>query len=35
MCDKAVDTCPSVFDFVPNIYKSSQICVKLFSKDFL
>ena len=33
MCDKAVDTCPLVFDFVSDLYKSQEICDKAVFKE--
>ena len=29
MCDKAVDTCPFVFDSIPDQYMTQEICVKV------
>ena len=28
ICDKAIDTCPFVFDSVPNQYKTKEMCDK-------
>ena len=33
MCVKAVDTCPFVFDSVPNQYKTQEMCNKVVSKN--
>ena len=33
MLVKAVDTCPFVFDSVPDQYKSQEMCDKVVSKD--
>ena len=32
MCDKAVDTCHFLFDFVPDRYKTKKWMIKLFLK---
>ena len=34
MCDKAVDTCPFVYDYNPDEYKTQKMCDKALSKDF-
>ena len=33
MCNKSVDTCPFVFNSVPDRYKTQEICYKAVSKD--
>ena len=33
MCDKAVNTCPLVFDFVPDRYITQELCDKVVSED--
>ena len=32
MCDKTANTCFSVFDFVPNQYKTEEMCDRVISK---
>ena len=35
MCDETVDTCPFVFDFVPEWYRNQELCDKvIFKKPF-
>ena len=33
MCDKTVDTCPFVFDSVPDQYITQEICEKVVLKE--
>ena len=33
MCDKAVDICPFVFNFVPDQYMTQEMCDKVVSKE--
>ena len=34
MCDKAVSTYPSIIEYVPNCYKTQEMCVKAVNKCF-
>ena len=33
MCDKAVDTCPFVFNSIPGLHKTQEKCDKVVSKE--
>ena len=33
MCDKAVDTCPFVFDCIPDRYMAQEMCDNVISKE--
>ena len=33
MCDKVVNTCPFIFDYVSDWYKTQEMCDKVVSDD--
>ena len=35
MCNKAVDNCPHALEFIPECYKTKEMCDKAFNKCFL